>query len=298
MLIKKLPKNEEGRDFVCGDIHGSYSCVERFLKEINFDKSKDRFICAGDLIDRGPDNLKCLELLLEPWFFMTKGNHEDMMQQFFADTELGTWWFPNGGMWAASLVNNHSDDGELVRQAAQELIPNLPLLITVEKANGGKFHVLHAEVYPGRGQQLSDEIFADEDAFADLAFSHSHDGEAVMWGRYYFMHMYKSDLSSGKATKSAYRGAKLDKKDTFFGPQISPIYSGHTPVQRPVQFFGQTNLDTMAYASYTDRRDYRSWAGLTVTEPATGKFWLVNDQEFKEVLPVVINDEMFGSTKE
>ena len=61
-IIKRLSAIS-GRTFVCGDIHGSWSCVERFLTEINFDKENDRLICAGDLIDRGPENEKCMSLL-------------------------------------------------------------------------------------------------------------------------------------------------------------------------------------------------------------------------------------------
>jgi hypothetical protein len=67
-------------------------------------------------------------------------------------------------------------------------------------------------------------------------------------------------------------------------------------VKRPVQFYGQTNLDTCAYGSYSYQTSHGEekpdeWCGLTVTEPATGKFWFVNDREFKEVQPVVFQDE-------
>lgn len=286
-LIKRLPANLEGRDFVCADIHGSFSCVERFLREISFDETKDRLICSGDLIDRGPENVKCLELLYKPWFYMVKGNHEDLMQSFFQRKPLGNWWFPNGGVWGMQYANEYSDDGDLVRDAALEIIPKLPLLITVERPGGGVFHVLHAEIYPD-GEDLTDEIFADEQKFSDLAFRQTLNGEVVMWGRFLFAPFYKKDIDKRTFKKMA-RGSLLERKDRIFNDKLSHIYSGHTSIKTPIQFFGQTNLDTMAYASYTDNEEYAPWCGLSVTEPATGKFWLVNDREFKEVQPLIFN---------
>jgi serine/threonine protein phosphatase 1 len=38
------------------------------LRERHFDPYKDLLICVGDLIDRGPDSLQCLQLLKRPWF--------------------------------------------------------------------------------------------------------------------------------------------------------------------------------------------------------------------------------------
>ena len=68
-----------GRDFVIGDIHGEYDQLMTCLNKIEFDKSKDRLFCVGDLIDRGPKSEKVLTLLKEDWIFSVLGNHEDMM---------------------------------------------------------------------------------------------------------------------------------------------------------------------------------------------------------------------------
>ena len=80
-----------------------------------------------------------------------------------------------------------------------------------------------------------------------------------------------------------------------FNPELSHIYSGHTPVRTPIQFYGQTDLDTMAYDSYPVQTAYGpttppAWCGLTVTEPRTGKFWFINDREFKETQPLIFNE--------
>ena len=50
-------------------------------------------------------------------------------------------------------------------------------------------------------------------------------------------------------------------------------------------FFGQTNLDTGAVMNYAEPAV--SWAGLTITQPATNRFWMSNKLGFQEVEPVV-----------
>ena len=81
--IQKLPSNTRGTDYVIGDLHGCFSLLERLLGEVHFDKSRDRLFSVGDLIDRGPESLRCLQLLAEPWFYAVQGNHENMMLNFF-----------------------------------------------------------------------------------------------------------------------------------------------------------------------------------------------------------------------
>lgn len=280
--IQRLPANLVGRDFVCGDVHGSFSCVQKFLNEINFDANVDRLICAGDLIDRGPQNEKCLELLYEPWFFMTKGNHEELMEDHFFGGDLVGWWTPNGGAWGLQHVTNMSDESVFVRTVLKEKIVNLPHLITVEKPDGKVFHVLHAEL--DSVDVLTDADLADEQKLRSVSERYTRDGRVITWGRYIFARMYKMGLDE-RELKKIKHWTELERPHAHFGPDLGMIYSGHTPVRLPVQFYGQTNLDTMAYGSYLP--DAKGWEGLTVAEPVTGKFWFVNDKEFKQVEPVI-----------
>jgi len=290
MYIKRLGANTQGRDFVCGDIHGSWSCVEKFLAEIHFDESKDRLICAGDLVDRGPDNVRCLDLLYKPWFHMTKGNHEQLMEDYFEGHHMGVWWPGNGGMWGIQYKNEPSDTGIFVQGAVEDVIKNLPYIITVEKKDGSIFHVLHAELY-ARGKQVTDADLADEERIKEFSEIQTQDGSMIMWGRFLFIRLYDRALDDHFVEKFR-RGCEMEKMGSMFNPNLSHIYSGHTIVRRPVTMYGQTNLDTQAYGSYEPKsrilNEYHEWQGLTVTEPETGKFWLVNDRTFKEVEPLII----------
>ncbi len=70
MLVHStMTMNVRGRDFLVGDIHGYHDELMAALKELALDRARDRLICVGDLIDRGPKSMQCLELLREPWFF-------------------------------------------------------------------------------------------------------------------------------------------------------------------------------------------------------------------------------------
>jgi serine/threonine protein phosphatase 1 len=75
--------NTLGKDYVIGDLHGCFGLLQRLMAEVNFNYANDRVFSVGDIIDRGPESFRCLELLAEPWFFAVQGNHELMMQEFF-----------------------------------------------------------------------------------------------------------------------------------------------------------------------------------------------------------------------
>ncbi len=288
MKIQKLTKNNLGRDFVCGDIHGSFSCVQRFLDGVKFDTSKDRLISVGDIVDRGPENEKCLEFLYEPWFFAVKGNHEELMEDFFDHGVNSTtnWWLKNGGGWGAFLHKENSESAFLVRDVLEKKIKELPFLITVERQDDKVFHVLHAEITPtARNPRITDKTLEDENNFEDVASIFTQDGRTITWGRFIFIDFYKKHLDKREILKAGRRNLLL-KYDRMFNEDLSHIYSGHTIVTRPLRFFGQTNLDTKAYGSY--HLNPKSWCGLTITEPLTDRFWFSNDREFKETQAVII----------
>lgn len=78
-IVKKLSSNVEGRDFIVGDLHGCYDELLNLLSVVSFNVEKDRLISTGDLIDRGPKPVECLELLNQKWFYSVKGNHESLI---------------------------------------------------------------------------------------------------------------------------------------------------------------------------------------------------------------------------
>lgn len=138
-MLTQFPENKVGRDIVVGDIHGCYDQLMAALESINFNKKVDRLFSVGDLIDRGPDSLKCLELLFEPWFHSVLGNHEQLMIDALADNneqDIAN-WFGNGGRWV--LEDGSLIGSERLDQVLSE-VKALPVAIQI-----GDIGIVHAE---------------------------------------------------------------------------------------------------------------------------------------------------------
>lgn len=65
-------------NFAIGDIQGCYQELNLLLEKINFDTSIDKLWLCGDLVNRGPDSLKCIEFLysIKENCYITLGNHD------------------------------------------------------------------------------------------------------------------------------------------------------------------------------------------------------------------------------
>jgi len=276
-MLKTLPVNETGRDFVVGDLHGCFDLLEAALLHVNFDKTQDRLISVGDLVDRGPKNLECLELLWEPWFHAVQGNHEDLMLSFFDRSSMGRYWPQNGGMWHQGF----SADEQLRLKDLLGIVDELPFVITVLMKDHRKFHVLHAEM-DSDGDIVDDEIMADEIRLDPFINFNSWDGPSVIWSRTLFRGLFGKEVNQHLAAKHR-RGVNLEKADLHFGKDLSTIFSGHTVMQQPTKIGPQINIDTGAVFS-----DKYTWAGLTLAEPLTGRFWKARPEGVTETFMVEV----------
>ncbi|MDI3373709.1 metallophosphoesterase [Pseudomonas sp. V104_6] len=138
--LLKLPQNRAGRDFIVGDIHFKTRELHRGLNALSFDKSVDRLIAVGDLIDRGPGMLDGLKLLGEPWFFTVKGNHEQMLiDAYGASPHLP--YSAHGARWWLTI-----DDES--KPMVIDKLDSLPMAIEVETVRG-VVGVVHADVPVG-----------------------------------------------------------------------------------------------------------------------------------------------------
>lgn len=89
--------------FVVGDLHGCYTLLMNELEKVSFDPACDLLISVGDLVDRGAENVECLELITMPWFRAVRGNHEQMMIDGLSEYGNVNHWLENGGVWFFSL---------------------------------------------------------------------------------------------------------------------------------------------------------------------------------------------------
>lgn len=66
-----------GRKFVIGDIHGEDQKLLNVLEKAGFDFEKDHLTTLGDLVDRGPEPFRCMEILMKVKNRRDiKGNHD------------------------------------------------------------------------------------------------------------------------------------------------------------------------------------------------------------------------------
>ncbi|MBB1201297.1 protein-serine/threonine phosphatase [Enterobacteriaceae bacterium 89] len=127
--------------WLTGDLHGCYELLLTRLKALKFNPYKDVLISVGDLIDRGPDSLKCLELLDERWFFAIRGNHEQMAMDAL-DHQEPTLWTLNGGDW---FEHSSARERDVVIKRLSECHA-LPFVIEIATAD--KTHVVAHADYP------------------------------------------------------------------------------------------------------------------------------------------------------
>lgn len=153
-----LHENTQGRDFVVGDIHGCYSHLMTLLKKVDFDSSVDRLFSVGDIFDRGPESFEMVEFVLEnlgKWFFMVRGNHDDMFVDIIASK------FPirdsyrygismnhharSYGPWIAHIFRDNDEQKIDKLIEAAKIIMQQPLAIVVGKGTPNRFNVTHSE---------------------------------------------------------------------------------------------------------------------------------------------------------
>ncbi|WP_456267232.1 metallophosphoesterase [Kushneria sp. AK178] len=136
-MLKRFERNVSGHDYVVGDLHGHYALLERELARVDFDPDRDRLFSVGDLIDRGPDSLQCLELVHQPGCFAITGNHEMMARNALFDNHWGQ-WLSNGGEWSQQY------DKVTLRNRLAEAMMKMPLAFEVE-TDHGVVGIVHAE---------------------------------------------------------------------------------------------------------------------------------------------------------
>lgn len=250
-----MPRNDKGRDFVVGDLHGERLLLEKFMGHVDFNPAVDRVLSVGDLVDRGPDSPGTLALIAEPWFFAVKGNHEcmllDCLREYAEGGQPGfacAHYFFNGGDWLAE----HLEAGIGLRADSPlcglvGTLAGLPLLRVVGKGKACRYNVVHAELPAGMRD-------AQVDAFAAEATATLRD--SLIWSRRIM-------------GREAWNGGPLRNG-------LSPTYCGHTVSAMVRMRDGHVCLDTGACLPYFNPLQRGAGFGLSIANPASGDIWRVD----------------------
>ncbi|HFJ2986586.1 TPA: metallophosphoesterase [Klebsiella pneumoniae] len=169
-IYQRINGEEWRRVLVCGDLHGCFTNLMNRLDEVGFDPAQDLLISVGDLIDRGTENVECLDLINQPWFRAVRGNHEQMMLDAVMSAGSILHWMQNGGSWFYNLdADQQILAKSLVRKAAE-----LPLIIEVEKGRK-KFVICHAD-YPHDEYEYGKPVDSQQAIWSRERISLSIDG--------------------------------------------------------------------------------------------------------------------------
>ncbi|MDR6603144.1 serine/threonine protein phosphatase 1 [Achromobacter deleyi] len=231
----KIPRNERGRDFAVGDVHGHFSRLQESLDRLGFDPARDRLFSVGDLVDRGPESEAALEWLAQPWFHAVQGNHEDYAIRHVRTGQVDVMnWRGYGGGWFLDLPADR-------QEVFAEAFARLPIAIEVETSTGA-VGLLHADCpvlfWPRLESALQDR--------------YKRTSAACQWSR-----------------------ERLRQMDRTFITGVRAVVAGHTPVAAPLLLGNVYHIDTegwrSGYFTLLDLESLQAWPREVVTELATAE---------------------------
>ncbi len=183
--LPRFARNERGRDFAVGDIHGCFSDLAHGLESIGFDQSIDRLFSVGDLVDRGPDTPQALKWLEKPWFHAICGNHDFMAWR----SALGIPYLEAdhvmlGGAWLERVSGaKRSQLGRRLRA--------LPLALEVETSLG-LVGLVHADCPFDDWQEMQQVPWSRIDHTSAVA-------ECCLWSRERYTRQYPNPVKNVRA---------------------------------------------------------------------------------------------------
>jgi serine/threonine protein phosphatase 1 len=169
-MVKRFARNEMGRDFVVGDVHGCFDMLREAMAVHQFDNTRDRLFSVGDLVDRGPSSSEAIDWIAQPWFHAVRGNHEQLVIGVAAGKHDQLNYAKNGGAWLLALDEDK-------RRRIASVLDTLPVAIEIDHARG-RIGIVHADIHGDSWDAFTAEL---EGARSN---GHRHRlTEVAMWSR-------------------------------------------------------------------------------------------------------------------
>ncbi|AFQ22193.1 NinI-like serine-threonine phosphatase [Pectobacterium phage My1] len=232
----KVPDDVEF--FVLGDIHGCFDLMMRALKVAGYSEHRGDYVfCVGDLIDRGPDNIKVLgTFLYNQRFHSVMGNHD-----LFLATDDWSNWLYNGGNW----IITDGYDTDTIHGIAESVRSKMPFMITVEH-RGFSYGIVHAGIpfeYPARGAQpVTPNWFKITNTPQTSEYL-----STLAWDRDVIDEIGFALYKEGAKGKYFDRYAQHSNQLPIVVPQVNGVamlFHGHTGVPYPLKYANRVYLDT------------------------------------------------------
>ena len=127
------------RVLAIGDVHGEYEKFLSLYSKINFNPKEDLLVFLGDYIDMGEKPLHILNFLYKLRKYenviILRGNHEDMMIDYYNSGEKDDLWLINGGEITRYWLKNQS---EKTKKMCIDFVKTFPISHKLE-INGKKY---------------------------------------------------------------------------------------------------------------------------------------------------------------
>ena len=227
----RLERNDKGRDFVVGDVHGHFETLRHALAELRVDEH-DRVFSLGDLVDRGPDSFQAKDWMegrdaSARFELVLRGNHEQMMlrallegpprrRRLWDHNAWSLWEMNGGGWWDARKPGHHA-------QAWIDVLCVLPFCAKVETEHGPVGLVHACPVHPS-WEELEDTI-TRTDKSSRLT------RERALWSRVRHGLVQREIGETGNEHLGPVEGVRC-------------VITGHTPVPEPVWHENVLGVDT------------------------------------------------------
>lgn len=139
------------RTVLVGDVHGCAAELDDLLVRVRFAQGVDRLVLVGDLVARGPESARVVEMLASLGGRAVRGNHDDKLLSWWrAAEEVGR----REASKRVKLAARHSDVVRTFRPRHFEALAALPLMMPLPEHG---VTVVHAGVDPARPLPANDE---------------------------------------------------------------------------------------------------------------------------------------------
>ena len=133
--------------YVMGDVHGDYLHLKQMLERIRFNPEKDHIYFLGDVVDRGPESVKTLNLVREMVTAgsatLLMGNHEYFIMLYIEGSISEKNWIQYGGKEMKEYIATLPKEE---RNKLYDFIGKLPLFLELETGIYGKTILVHAGI--------------------------------------------------------------------------------------------------------------------------------------------------------
>jgi serine/threonine protein phosphatase 1 len=233
------------KTFVVGDIHGAHRALLQCIERSEINKSKDRLIVLGDVVDGWNQVPECIDTLLEfKKLIAIRGNHDDWFMSWYRTKIPKPIWLRQGGQATFNRYNNNAD---LLQYHMEEYFNKTKVYYVDKKTNYAYMHGGYDWTIPLK----------------------KNDPHYIMWTRNmieYGQNWYVNFKFNLNEDSDA-------SKETLF-PEFRKIFVGHTTTEYAANWRYEASTAPAFLGNLINLDTGAGWNGkLTIMNADTNEYW-------------------------